>query len=36
MARYTWTRVAAATERVYEDVLNERIGTTARAAGGVR
>ncbi|MBV9920198.1 MAG: glycosyltransferase [Pseudonocardia sp.] len=36
MARYAWTRVAAATERVYEDVLNERIGTTARAAGGVR
>jgi D-inositol-3-phosphate glycosyltransferase len=36
MARYTWTRVAAATERVYEDVLNERIGPAARAAGGVR
>jgi glycosyltransferase involved in cell wall biosynthesis len=36
LARYTWTRVAAATERVYSDVVDERVGPTARAAGGAR
>ena len=36
LARYTWTRVAAATERVYEDVLSERVGLASHAAGGAR
>jgi D-inositol-3-phosphate glycosyltransferase len=33
LARYTWERVAAATERVYHDVLCERT-PVARAVGG--
>jgi glycosyltransferase involved in cell wall biosynthesis len=33
LARYTWERVAAATERVYDDVLCERT-PVARAVGG--
>ena len=36
LARYTWERVAAATERVYVDVLDERVGPAARAVGGAR
>lgn len=36
LARYTWERVAAATERVYDDVLDERVGSAARAVGGAR
>jgi len=36
LARYTWTRVAAATERVYAEVLSERVGPAAHAAGGAR
>ncbi len=36
LARYTWERIAAATERVYDEVLDERAGTTARAVGGAR
>jgi glycosyltransferase involved in cell wall biosynthesis len=36
LARYTWTHVATATERVYETVLDERVGLPARAAGGAR
>ena len=35
LARYTWERVAAATERVYGDVLDERV-VPARAVGGRR
>jgi glycosyltransferase involved in cell wall biosynthesis len=34
LARYTWDRVAAATERVYLDVLGDRSATVARAVGG--
>jgi D-inositol-3-phosphate glycosyltransferase len=36
LARYTWDRVAAATERVYHDVLGERSATVARVVGGGR
>jgi len=36
LARYTWAHVAAATERVYEMVLDERVGLPAPAAGGAR
>lgn len=36
LARYTWDRVAAATERVYDDVLGERSATVARVVGGGR
>ena len=36
MARYTWERVAAATERVYDEVLDERVGPAVRAVGGGR
>ena len=36
MARYTWERVAATTERVYDEVLDERVGLSVRAVGGGR
>jgi glycosyltransferase involved in cell wall biosynthesis len=36
LARYTWERVAAATERVYRDVLGERSAPVARVVGGGR
>jgi D-inositol-3-phosphate glycosyltransferase len=36
LARYTWERVAAATERVYDEVLNECVGPAVRAVGGGR
>ena len=34
LARYTWDRIAAATERVYHDVLGGRSATVAQAVGG--
>jgi D-inositol-3-phosphate glycosyltransferase len=34
LARYTWDRVAAATERVYREVLSEQAAPVARAVGG--
>jgi D-inositol-3-phosphate glycosyltransferase len=34
LARYTWDRVAAATERVYHDVLCDQRAPVARAVGG--
>jgi D-inositol-3-phosphate glycosyltransferase len=36
LARYTWDRVAAATERVYHDVLRDRTAPVVRTAGGGR
>jgi D-inositol-3-phosphate glycosyltransferase len=36
LARYTWERVAAATERVYNEVLDERACATDRAVGYAR
>jgi D-inositol-3-phosphate glycosyltransferase len=36
LARYTWDRVAAATERVYHDVLCAQSAPVARAVGGGR
>ncbi|HEY0812652.1 MAG TPA: glycosyltransferase [Pseudonocardia sp.] len=36
LARYTWDRVAAATERVYDEVLDEHVGPSVRVAGGRR
>lgn len=36
LARYTWERVAAATERVYDEVLDERVGPAVKAVGGGR
>ncbi len=36
LARYTWKRVAAATERIYDAVVDERVGPAARVAGDAR
>jgi glycosyltransferase involved in cell wall biosynthesis len=36
LACLMWERVAAATERVYDEVLDERVGPTARAVGGAQ